>query len=217
MKPKHMRPWNEIDTKPADPWRGFFKAIFITIETLVAMFVLLAAVAFAIIICVLSMGCLREPPIEADDEGDESTFGDGHEGAVKPADARCNVEVPCSFPDEAGDGSGGSAAPDESSGGGDEDWGTSSGAAEAGGSSTGAEGNPGELYGSCEYGCADMLYAPEFPSGCLCTDMCLTDEDCPGGSCHPDIHWCVQYECEDGQVLEREYQGSTPFCVWPEA
>lgn len=141
----------------------------------------------------------------------------GVEIETKLVGARCGFEVPCSSPaesdgTEAGDGSVGED--DESSSDGSDGESSSDGSSDGGSSSTG--GNPlDSLYGPCDETCE--LSPIDFFDGCLCTVMCVSDEDCPGGMCNTEFNWCAQPcdDCVDGQICQTHEGLEIEFCVWP--
>lgn len=201
---------DRIRTRPLGFWSQLFTLVCTSAELTVSLLGVIALAGIVIFLLIMNTGC---GPIfeEAPPLGDEGTSADVQTFGFDP---RCNVDIPCHTPSDGGaSGDGGSAASDESSSGSEGDDGSSSGAAGSDDSSS-EGGDSNGMYGPCDEGC--MLAMPSFPSGCVCTSMCESDDDCYDGVCPPDLHWCVMLDCNEGQVLEDAYAPAVePFCVWP--
>lgn len=127
--------------------------------------------------------------------------------------AGCSTPSPQRVPGGAGGMEGGSA----SVGGEDTSEGSSGELGESSEGSTG-EADP-SMYGPCDALCE---HAPiDFFDGCLCTEMCISDEDCPGfGVCNTEFYFCtelcsVDEDCDDGAICQIHDGLELEFCVWP--
>lgn len=193
---------------PHDAWREVYEQVKdIALPTLFA----LALPTVIVLLVLLFAGCqfVSEGMASYEVEEPETVAGPAGcaiVGCVSPASETSE--------DEAG-------ATESSSG---QGGGETSSEGPSGSSSGEDEGSTGQedsgLFGPCDETCAHAC--PAFFDGELCTEMCITDEDCPdAGVCNTEFYFCVELcendeDCREGSTCQIHDGLEVEFCVWPD-